>query len=124
MIGRASASDESTAAMLRASGGRAEATSAAQVVALAAEGDLAAQSVIQDATEALATALAALSLMLDPGVIVVGGPLALANPYYFRLLNERLRAHTVRTISPPAVIPGLLEPDTALIGAGVLAARR
>jgi glucokinase len=124
MIGRASASDESTAAVLRASGGRAEAMSAAQVVALAVEGDRAALSVIQDATAALATALAALTLMLDPGVIVVGGPLALANSYYFRLLNDRLRAHTVGTISPATVIPGLLEPDAALTGAGILAARR
>ena len=123
MIGRASASDESTAAMLRISGGRAEAMSATQVVELAAMGDAAAQSVIEDAAEALASALAALCLTLDPGSIVIGGSLALAQPYYFQMLNERLRAHLAGVISPPLVVPGALEPNTALIGAGILAAR-
>ena len=123
MIGRASASDESTAAMLRISGGRAEAMSATQVVELAAMGDAAAQSVIEDAAEALASALAALCLTLDPGSIVIGGSLALAPPYYFQMLNERLRAHLAGVISPPLVVPGALEPNTALIGAGILAAR-
>ncbi len=96
MIGRASASDESTAAMLRISGGRAEAMSATQVVELAALGDAAAQSVIEDAADALTSALAALCLMLDPGSIVIGGTLALAAPYYFQSLNERLRAPYAR----------------------------
>ena len=123
MIGRASASDESTAAMLRISGGRAEAMSATQVVELAAMGDAAAQSVIEDAAEALASALAALCLTLDPGSIVIGGSLALAQPYYFQMLNERLRAHLAGVISPPLVVPGALEPNTALIGAGILASR-
>ena len=123
MIGRASASDESTAAMLRISGGRAEAMSATQVVELAAMGDAAAQSVIEDAAEALASALAALCLTLDPGSIVIGGSLSLAQPYYFQMLNERLRAHLAGVISPPLVVPGALEPNTALIGAGILAAR-
>jgi glucokinase len=121
MIGRASASDESTAAMLRISGGRAEAMSAAQVVDLAALGDAAAQSVIADATDALARALAALYLALDPGSVVIGGPLALAQPYYFQMLNERLRAHLAGVISPPRVVPGALEPNAVLIGAGVRA---
>jgi glucokinase len=97
--------------------------SAAQVVALASEGDPAAQSVIHDATEALAATLAALDLMLDPGVIVVGGPLALANSLYFRKLAEGLRARAIGSIAPPQVVPSLLEPDAALIGAGVLASR-
>jgi glucokinase len=123
MIGRASASDESTAAMLRISGGRAEAMSATQVVELAATGDAAAQSVIEDAADALASALAALCLALDPGSIVIGGPLALAQPYYFQMLNERLRVHIAGVINPPQVGPGALEPNAALTGAGILASR-
>jgi glucokinase len=121
MIGRASDSDESTAAMLRISGGRAEAMSATQVVELAALGDAAAQSVIEDAADALTSALAALCLMLDPGSIVIGGTLALAAPHFFQLLNERLRARTLGVISPPQVVPGALEPNAALTGAGILA---
>jgi glucokinase len=123
MIGRASDSDESTAAMLRASGGRAEAMSAGQVVELAAEGDPAAQSVIEDAADALATALIPLSLMLDPGIIVVGGPLALAGPYYFSALNQRLRKRMAGAVQPPQAIPGHLEPLAAPIGAAILASR-
>ncbi|HEY7021416.1 MAG TPA: ROK family protein [Ktedonobacterales bacterium] len=123
MIGRASASDESTEAMLRISGGRAEAMTATQVVELAAMGDAAAQSVIEDAAEALASALAALCLALDPGSIVIGGPLALAQPYYFQMLNERLRAHIAGVINLPQVVPGALEPNAALTGAGILASR-
>jgi glucokinase len=123
MIGRAAASDESAAAMSRISGGRAEALSAAQVVELAVAGDPAAQSVVQEAADALATAVAALSLMLDPGAIVVSGSLALAHRYYFQLLEERVRARLGDLIPPPALVPGHLEPNAALIGAGVLASR-
>jgi glucokinase len=123
MIGRASASDESTAAMLRISGGRAEAMSATQVVEIAAMGDAAAQSVIEDAAKALASVLAALCLTLDPGSIVIGGSLALAQPYYFQMLNERLRTHIAGVINPPQVVPGALEPNAALTGAGILASR-
>ena len=123
MIGRASDSDESTAAMLRISGGRAEAMSAAQVVELAAMGDVAAQSVIEGATNALASALAALYLTLDPSSIVIGGPLALAQDYFFQMLNERLRVRSRGVSSPPQVVPGTLEPNAALTGAGILASR-
>jgi glucokinase len=123
MIGRASASDESTATMLRISGGRVEAMSATQVVELAAMGDAAAQSVIEDAADVLGSALATLCLTLDPGSIVIGGSLALAQHYYFQMLNERLRAHITSVINPPQVDPGALEPNAALTGAGILAAR-
>jgi glucokinase len=123
MIGRASASDESTEAMLRISGGRAEAMSATQVVELAALGDAAAQSVIEGAADALASALAALCLTLDPGSIVIGGSLALAQPYYFQLLNERLCARMLGVTPPPQVVPGALEPNAALTGAGILSSR-
>jgi predicted NBD/HSP70 family sugar kinase len=123
MIGRASDSDESTAAMLRVSGGRAEAMSVTQVVALAAEGDSAARTVIHEATDALALALVPLSLMLDPGVIVIGGQIALAESYYFETLNERLVARELGGTPPPQVVPGRMEPNAALIGAGIRASR-
>jgi glucokinase len=123
MIGRAADSDESTAAMLRVSEGRAEAMTAPQVVELAAQGDPAAQMVIADATDALACALAPIALMLDPGIIVIGGQLAAAQDYYFRALNERLHAFAAGGAHPPQVVPGLLEPVAALTGAGILASQ-
>jgi glucokinase len=123
MIGRASASDESTEAMLRVSGGRAEAMTAAQVVALATQGDPAARAVIEDASDALARALGPLVLMLDPGVIIIGGALALAAPLYLDMVNERLRALLAGGADPPAVALGQMEPMAALTGAGLLASR-
>jgi glucokinase len=123
MIGRAAASDESTEAMLRVSGGRAEAMSAAQVVKLAAAGDPIAQDVIRDAVEALASALAPLNERLDPSVIVVGGALAAAAPFYFDELNERLRERLPGVRQYARAIPGTLEPLATLTGAALLAAR-
>src|SRR5262245_49006934 len=121
MIGRASDSDASTAAMLRISGGRAEAMSAPQVVELAAMEEAAAQMVIATAADALASALAALCLTLDPGSIVIGGALALAHGSYLQLLNERLRARMLGIRTPPLAVPGALEPNAAVTGAGILA---
>jgi len=76
MIGRASDSDDSTAAMLRITGGRAEAMTAAQVAALAEAGDPAARAVIAGAVSALARALAHAVTLLDPEVLVLDGVLA------------------------------------------------
>lgn len=122
LIGRASASDESMAAMLRVSGGRAEAMTAAQVVQLASEGDPAASGVLDEALDALAPVLATLSAALAPARLVIGGPLALAAEAFLTPLRVRLAA----LASPSGVLPelgvGVLEPGTALSGAVLLAA--
>ncbi|MEO7000470.1 MAG: ROK family protein [Ktedonobacterales bacterium] len=126
-IGRASASDESTAAMLRISGGRAEAMTAAQVVQLAAEGDLAATEVVSAAREALALTFANLIAMLDPGLIVVGGALAAAGDAYFAPLNQQTHALCAAYAPGEAIaqiVPGALEPFAALDGALWLAMNR
>lgn len=125
MIGRASGSDASTAAMLRISGGRAEAMSAAQVVQLAAEGEPAAVAVLTDALDALASALACALALLGPDVVVLGGPLAQtaqAESWYITQLRARLgeRRHPFAT---PPLIAGVLEPHAALLGARLLASR-
>ena len=123
MIGRAAGSDESTAAMLRASGGRAEAMSATQVVQLAAEGEPAASAVLADALGALASALASALALLDPAVIVLGGPLAHAGPWYFEQLRNLLHEKRQPFASPP-LVAGALEPRAVLLGARLLAASR
>ncbi|HLJ80966.1 MAG TPA: ROK family protein [Ktedonobacterales bacterium] len=122
MIGCASGSDASTAAMLRVSGGRAEAMSAAQVAQLAAEGEPAAVAVLTDALDTLATALACALALLDPDVVVLGGPLAQAESWYFDQLRARLseRRHPFAT---PPLVAGALEPRSALLGARLLASR-
>ncbi|MGH2517453.1 MAG: ROK family protein [Ktedonobacterales bacterium] len=119
MIGRASCSDDSTAAMLRASAGRAEAMSAAQVARLAAAGEPAAVAVVSDALDALAFALAGALALLDPDVVVVGGPLAQADAWLFEQLRARVSAARQPFVIPP-LVAGTLEPRAALLGATLL----
>lgn len=121
MIGRASASDESTAAMLRASGGRAEAMSPAQVAWLAAEGEPAASAVLADALDALAAALTCALALLDPDVVLLGGPLTQAGPWFLDQLHARLEERRDPFDVPP-LVAGTLEPRAALLGASRLAA--
>lgn len=122
MIGRAAASDESTAAMLAASGGRAEAMSAAQVVHLAARGEPAAREVVEVALDALASALANLSIALSPDRIVWGGPLATSTEWLAEL-RPRLATLLPAGMAAPSVLPGSLEPIAALLGACLIAPR-
>ncbi len=120
LIGRASDSDESTAAMLRVSGGRAEAITAPQVVQLADEGDPAARVVLDEALDALAVALANLVAALDPAAIVIGGPLAAAGEGFFGPLAARLDALCRPFAAAPELLPGTMGPMAAL-GARLLA---
>ncbi|MBF6590404.1 MAG: ROK family protein [Ktedonobacterales bacterium] len=121
MIGRAAASDESTAAILDITGGRAEAMSARAVVQLAAHDDAAAVAVLADALDALASALANLIAVLDPALVVLGGPLAEAGDAFFDPLRTRVGVLCEPFTQAPAVVPGTLEPAAPLIGARLLA---
>lgn len=121
LIGRAAASDESTAAMLRVSGGRAEAMTAAQVVQLATEGDPAARGVFDEALEALALVLAPVMLALAPAVLVVGGPLAAAGDAFLVRLRERLAGLHGLAGTALELRAGKLEPFAAMLGARLLA---
>lgn len=120
MIGRAAASDESTAAMLGISGGRAEAMSARAVVQLAGEGEAAAAAVVDDALDALAPALANLIAALDPDAIAIGGALAEAGEAFFAPLTARVGALCESFTQPPPIVPGVLEPYAPVIGARLL----
>lgn len=119
-IGLASGSDESTAAMLRISGGRAEAMTVRQVVQLASEGDPSAQTVLANAWDALAVALANLVATLDPDIIVIGGPSAEAGEAFCGPLRERLVTLCGSWRPIPDLLPGALEPRAALSGACLL----
>ena len=122
MIGRAADHPASSSALLAISGGRAEAATAAQVAQLAADGDPIARGVIDEALAALAPALANVIALLDPGVVVVGGPLAAARETFLGPLAERVRSQLPTEAYPPALVPAGLEPAAALIGAVVGAA--
>jgi len=123
-IGLASGSEESTAAMLRVSGGRAEAMTVKQVTQLAGEGDPAARTVLERAWDALALALANLVAALDPSVIILGGAPAEAGEAFSDPLRERLATLCGAWRPTPDLLPGKLEaPTAALVGAGLLAQR-
>jgi len=123
-IGLASGSDESTAAMLRISGGRAEAMTVRQVVQLAEEGDNAARTVLERAWDALAVALANLVAALDPDVIILGGPPAEAGEGFCQPLRERLEILCGSWRPAPEILSGVHGPRAALIGACLLPSHR
>lgn len=117
MIGRAADSDESTAAMLAISGGRAEAMTAAQVGALAARGDAIAGGIVAEASAALALALASAAAVIGPDRIVIGGPLVDASEAFFAPLNAQFAALVGTYQAPASIVPAALEPHAALLGA-------
>jgi glucokinase len=122
MIGRAVDHPASEAAMLAISGGRAEAMTAEQVAALAAQGDPVAAAVVGVAIEALAGALANIAAMWDPAAIVLGGPLTEAEATFVAPLRERY-ATLRHPFDTPPLVAAALEPNAALTGA-LLAARQ
>ncbi len=121
MIGLAAGSEESTAAMLRISHGRAEAMGAAQVIRLAAEGEPVAARVVARAFDALALALANATAILAPDTIVIGGPLTEARDAILTPVHDRLERLCRPFATPPALHLGTYEPFSALLGAQLLA---
>lgn len=121
VIGRASGSEESHAAMLRIANGRAEAMTVAQVVRLARDGDPAARSVLDEALDALAIALADLTALLDPAIIILGGAASLAGQDFVEPVAHRLKQLMSGWRTSPPVVAGRLEPGAVLSGAYLLA---
>ncbi|HKV84500.1 MAG TPA: ROK family protein [Ktedonobacterales bacterium] len=124
MIGRASDSDTSLDAVLRITNRRAEALTAAQVVHLADEGDPIAAAVIGAAVDGLASALANLTAVLDPAIIVLDGPFAGQWDSLIARIQERLREWTRGFVAPVTVVPSRLGTRAVLEGARLLAERR
>ena len=124
MIGRAVDHPESNAAMQAITGGRAESMTVAQVAELAARGDPVARVVMDEALGALAGALTNLIVMLDPAVIVLGGPLAAASGDVLDPLAERVQQLAGSRPDLPPLLAGELEPAAALTGAVLSAQER
>lgn len=116
-IGVAADDDEALAAIHRVTGMRAEALTAPQVVALARDGVRAIRELVDVAVEALAGALANLVVTLDPAIIVIGGPLALADDVWLRWLRERLSDRLAGVTTSPLLAYATLEPNAAALGA-------
>src|SRR4051812_8406733 len=90
------------------------------VISRAGAGDAAAADVWRDAVAALAAGLGAAGVMLDPGLIVVGGGLAGAGPALFDPLTAELRRRLPFLAAPP-VVPAALGADAGWRGAALLA---
>lgn len=123
-IGLASQDDNALAAVHAATGGRAEALTPAQVVTLAGQGVGPLRDLVQRAAESLGMAIGSLCLTIDPEIVIIGGPLGVAGGIFLDWTRERVR-ETLRSSRPesaqPQIIPAELEPQSAAIGAWVLA---
>lgn len=116
-IGKASATEEGTRAMLAASRGRAEAISVRQIVALGQRGDHAAHAVIEDGLAALTLALANACVLTAPEHIVLGGPIVQAGDAWLAQLGARLTSAVAATLAPPSVRWAVLREPVAVRGA-------
>jgi glucokinase len=101
-------------------GGRLGADS--QAIGAALDTDPIARGVWDDATRALGTALATLTLTLDPARIVLGGGLADAGDLFFDPVRETLAA-ALAWRPPPPIVRSAFGARAALVGAAVLARR-
>ncbi len=94
---------------------------AAGVFRMARGGDPSALGLVEDAVAAVAHALAALSAVIDPAVIAMGGSLALGQPGLRRrastLARQLVMAETGRGLT---VVPAMLGEASCLAGAAAL----
>lgn len=113
---------ETRAAIRRITGERQERLNAVQVFQLAAEGDPLAQRVVHDAQTYLAIALANIVHVINPGMIILGGQVALAKDRLIVPLRERIRELCLPTASQGLrVVAGSLGVEANLVGAVTLA---
>jgi glucokinase len=92
------------------------------IVARAQAGEPLAAAVWTEAVTALGVALAWYTLVLDPGLVVVGGGLAEAADALFGPLTEALTGRLAWR-EPPPLAPGALHQNAGRLGAAVLAWR-
>jgi glucokinase len=90
MIGLSVEYPETEAAIRRVTGGRAERITAEQVFRLAAEGDKIAQHIVNEVHTYLGIALANIVHLVNPGMIILGGPVALAGELLIAPLQTRI----------------------------------
>ncbi|MGW5669304.1 ROK family protein [Micromonospora sp. NPDC003776] len=93
-----------------------------RAIADAVATDPVARAVWDDATQALGTALATLTLTLDPARIVLGGGLADAGALFFDPVRDALRA-ALAWRTPPPVLRSAFGAQAAQVGAAILARR-
>jgi glucokinase len=93
---------------------------AREVAELMVAGDPTARRVWNDATEALALALAWTSVVLAPQAILIGGGLARSGSLLLEPLAEALGRH-LGVLRRPRLLPATLRDDAGFLGAALLA---
>jgi len=93
---------------------------AREVAERMAAGDPAAQRVWDDATAALALALAWTSVVLAPQAILLGGGLARAGRLLFEPIGQALGRH-LGVVRQPRLVPATLQDEAGVLGAALLA---
>ena len=122
MIGLSVEYPETETAIRRVTGGRAERITAEQVFRLAAEGDSVAQRVVEDVQQYLGIALANIVQLLNPGMIILGGPVAQAGDLLISPLQERIRALCLPAVGQSVrVVQSKHSSDANIVGAVRLA---
>src|SRR6266568_2415172 len=122
MIGLSVEYPETEAAIRRVTGARAERITAEQVFRLAAEGDGVAQRVVEDVQQYLAIALASIVHLINPGMIILGGPVAQAGDLLIIPLQARIRQLCLPAIAKSVrVVQSKHSSDANIVGAVRLA---
>lgn len=93
---------------------------AREVAERMAAGDPTARQIWNDATEALALALAWTSVVLAPQAILLGGGLARSGSLLFEPLGQALGRH-LGVVRRPQLVPATLQDDAGFLGAALLA---
>ncbi len=122
MIGLSVEYPETEAAISRVTGARAERITAEQVFRLAAEGDGVAQRVVEDVQQYLGIALANIVHLINPGMIILGGPVAQAGDLLIIPLQARIRQLCLPAIAQSVrVVQSKHSSDANIVGAVRLA---
>ncbi len=122
MLGLAIEYPETMEAISRITGGRAERITAEQVFRLAAEGDTIASHLVDDVLKYLGNTLANIVLLVNPGMIILGGALAQADELLIDPLYTRIQELCPLAASQSLrVVRGSLGSEANLVGAVTLA---
>lgn len=93
------------------------------IVALAVAGDPLASRVVREAAVSLGRTIAGIVTTVDPDLVVVGGGMASAGPLWWDAFEQALRAELVDVLADLPVLPAVLGPDAAIVGAASLVHR-
>jgi glucokinase len=122
MIGLSIEYPETEEAIRRITGARAERITAEQVFTLAAEGDKVARQVVDEVENYLGIALANIIHLINPSVIILGGPVAQAGDLLIKPLQARIQALCLEEAREALhLVQGKLGAEANIIGAITLA---